>query len=139
MLDDVILRDDLDRYLAETRHLLRECGRPSFLHVRLADNWDDGPGCDVPPPVISVELTGTLPWGLRIKVGEEWFGRGCPYGWTAATLAIFSEWSPGDVGRIAVSRLALEGDGAERPLYRLYARSVALRRLATRAVAGGLT
>lgn len=138
-LEDEVLAGDLDRYLAETRRLLRESPAPAYLHLRFTDDWREVAVARSEIPPRRAELGGALPFGLKIKVDDEWFGRGCAFGWTAATLAVFSQWAPGERGVVAIDKIALEGRGGERPLLRLYARSVALRRLSAQAVAGGLT
>ncbi len=122
---------DLDAHLRDSERLVRAFD--TALTVRADDAFQKMSRRfgDEQAPTASVEVGGRLPHALSLSLNGETFGRGCPFGWEAAAEVALSLWPVGTRGRLSVSRVTLEGNASDTaPLFALYARSVALRRLA---------
>jgi len=118
----------LDAHLRETRALLE--GDAALL-LRQAGELP----LAVAPPAgapVPVEVGGDLVRGLWIEVLGERFGVGYPWRWAAAASAIAAAWPVGTSAPLAFPRVAVHVAGRRAtPLERLWARSIARRRLSS--------
>jgi hypothetical protein len=123
----------LAEHLADAQALVRQEPSPMLLSVRYSKELELAAGRYGPAPTdgrVDVEISGSLPFGLQLQLQGERFGRGHPLGWRAAAQTVLAAWPSGAIGRIAVKSVRVEI--ACKPvsgLARLYARSLALRRL----------
>lgn len=121
-----------EAWLAETQELLR--AEQGALSVRAADGLTRAAMTVSEPgaPDVVVTLGGRLPFGLELEVDGERYGGRSPLPWSAAALAVLSRWPMGVRGRVRFAAVdVLSGDEPAVGLHRLYARSLALRRLNT--------
>lgn len=121
----------LDEWLRDTQTMLRDGPQPMILALRMAPEiLDAGRGYDLPEPRTEIAVSGELPFHLSLVVNGERFGAGAELGWSAAAQAILASWPVGQPGRIAVvaANVSLPS-GASSGMARLYARSLAVRRL----------
>jgi hypothetical protein len=87
---------------------------------------------ETPVPDVEVTLHGTLPFGLELELDGERYGGRSPLPWSAAALAVLSRWPLGVRGRVRFAAVDVLFDGEPAGgLLRLYARSLAMRRLHT--------
>jgi len=126
----------LEEHLRDARVALQEAQPGAVLALRIDHEMEPAlrkAGVAPAAERLEVAVSGVLPLGLQVKVGGESFGGGAGRpGWTAAALAATARWTPGYEGRVACkSARAIPPRGTGNGLVVLYARSVALRRLAT--------
>lgn len=85
-----------------------------------------------PAPDVIVTLRGQLPFGLELELDGERYGGRAELPWSAAALTVLSRWPLGVRGRVRFAAVDVTvGDEPVTGLLRLYARSLALRRLNT--------
>lgn len=85
-----------------------------------------------PAPDVVVTLHGQLPFGLELELDGERYGGRDQLPWSAAALAVLSRWPLGVRGRLRFASVDVSiGDEPVGGLLRLYARSLALRRIHT--------
>ncbi len=124
----------IDQHLSDAQSVLRSGTSPMLLAIRYASELDGVTskysfmGLDAK---VSIKVQGEFPFGLQISCAGETFGAGQQLSWTAAAQAVLSSLPSGTQSIISAKEVSVTMDG--RPvngLMRLYARSVALRRLA---------
>ncbi|MEW5738131.1 MAG: hypothetical protein AB1938_04360 [Myxococcota bacterium] len=122
-----------EAWLSEAQALLR-AEPQAALSVRAANGMTRA-ALALPPalaPDVVVALKGRLPFGLELELDGERYGGPSALPWSAAALTILSKWPPGVRGRICFAAVdVLAGEEPASGLLRLYARSLALRRLNT--------
>jgi hypothetical protein len=123
-----------EKWLTEAQELLR-AEPPAALSVRATDALTRAALTARTPsaPEVVVTLRGRLPFGLELELDAERYGGPGQLPWSAAALAILSRWPLGVRGRVrfdAIDVTLLDGEPAG-GLLRLYARSLAMRRLYT--------
>ncbi|MEW6433355.1 MAG: hypothetical protein AB1730_17765 [Myxococcota bacterium] len=120
-------------WLDEAQALLRSEPQAA-LSVRAADAMMRAamtrPGPAAPDVVVS--LHGRLPFGLELELDGERYGGPGQLPWSAAALAVLSRWPLGVRGRVRFAAVDVwAGEEPASGLLRLYARSVAMRRLSS--------
>jgi hypothetical protein len=121
----------VEAWLAEAQAFLR-VEPPTALTVRATDSlWRaTHPKPSPPVPDVVVTLTGNLPFDLQLELDGEHFGGRGGLPWSAAAMTILSRWPPGVLGRVRFAAVdVLVDDEPAEGLLRLYARSLAMRRL----------
>lgn len=123
----------LEEYLADAQAIVRARPSPMLLFIRTSKEIEAAIGRYAlagNEAKIDVEIRGTLPFGIQVQFLGERFGSGLPLGWDAAAQTVLSAWPSGAQGLFCCKGVTVELWG--RPaagLARLYARSLALRRL----------
>lgn len=123
-----------EKWLTEAQALLR-AEPQAALSVRAANAMTRA-ALTVPTPAapeVVVTLRGRLPFGLELELDGERYGGYGQLPWSAAALTILSRWPLGVRGRVRFDAIdvTLPGDEPVSGLMRLYARSLATRRLYT--------
>lgn len=123
----------LAEHVAEAQQLLRQAPSPMILSVRYSKELElalSRYGPAAAEACVDVDVLGSLPFGLQVLLQGERFGSGQPLGWQAAAQSALAAWPAGATGRIAVRNVHVDiGHRPAAGLGRLYARSLALRRL----------
>lgn len=121
----------LEQSMGETQKLVRAASPALVLAVRTAPEIAERISRFDPflQHVVTVDITGRLPFGLTVTINGERFGANARYSLRAAAETILSGWPPGHLGHLVVGRLELDGPESNLAMTRLYARSLILRRL----------
>lgn len=122
-----------EAYLSEAQALLR-AEPQAALSVRATNGLTRAALTlpSTPAPNVVVTLQGRLPFGLELELDGERYGGPSLLSWHAAALAVLSRWPLGVRGRVCFAAVnVLTEDEPASGLLRLYARSLALRRLHT--------
>lgn len=120
----------LDAHIRETQKMLRELPVPGLLAIRASAQVAAQATRNTDLPVVSIEVSGKLPFKLQLRFAGEVFGGSAASGWEAAATRILSLWPGNTRGRLSITRIAVDTPpGRAVSLQMLYVRSVVSRRL----------